>query len=59
MTTTVQFQLRLTPEERDLIRHAADIEHRSMQQVVRLAALERAHRTITTHHTDPDAAVRS
>jgi len=44
--------LRLTDEETDILRALAEREHRSMQEVVRLAVLDRAARA--GHETERD-----
>ena len=40
--------LRLSEEESDLLRHQAELEHRSMHEVVRLAVLDRIEATTRT-----------
>ncbi|SDT63949.1 ribbon-helix-helix protein, CopG family [Jiangella sp. DSM 45060] len=42
--------LRLTEEETEILRQQAEREHRSMQEVARLAILERAERSVRDQH---------
>ena len=60
---TAGFLVRLTAEEREALRVQAELEHRSMQEVVRLAILDRVAVTsqreralaITRHVLERDA----